>query len=72
MTAAVEEVAPWSRLRWAATISFVVGIQLVLVLAFSNPPGTQPRQAPAAQVTSPSRIPPCWRWAGLKASPPSG
>lgn len=56
MKAAVEEAEPWSRGRWAMTVSIVVALQLALVLALSRRPDIQPRTGLNTQVILPESV----------------
>jgi len=56
MNAIADEARPWSRLRWTATISIVVAIQLVLALALSSRPILKPDRRLNTQVILPETV----------------
>lgn len=56
MNVAAESVEPWSRVRWATTITVVVVLHVVLVLAFSNPPPLHRRATLNTEVILPEHV----------------
>ena len=56
MTEHVQEFQPWSRVRWASTISLAIGIQLVVALTLSRRPATAQRLIKTTQVILPEHV----------------